>query len=506
MRILHDKSEEITRLQRLLEEQQARTAEAERKHAEAQRLVALEVEKARQETENREEERKRMIAEEDATKQQVAQVEEQRLKAAIAIAVDAEREAWRREKEADHARQVAIDIQTTPQQLPIIPPQPALPDPQVAVLEVTLAKEREEWLAEKEKMQQQIVNLEASRATSRQESDFLRDEYRKASSAAASLSVENADLAQRTQIAEKQSMKGVEQVRAMFEARVKKLEEELDKSQALSKLLMEKDRRVNDDVRWRAAMWEEYERENRILKRDNEELDAEVEELKEEMERLSRQNDRLVTRYERLERERQKQTQTMMSQETTQEQSEKAKGKRKAVEELQRVDDDDDSDVFDDDFVPGRDSGSSSSSDEDEDSESSSTPDFRQGSFSPAPATGPHGNLGGVDLHPVRVGHDHPIHTGPEAEMAYPCSWRSPEAHRVCKFIGSTDAVSLRFLLHLNQRQCSSVQCAVCCLPVVDRNCSNITRPFMRLNVAFGELVALRRLRPEHHEAWTYCL
>ncbi|EIM79736.1 uncharacterized protein STEHIDRAFT_126408 [Stereum hirsutum FP-91666 SS1] len=305
VKILQDKSEEIAMLQRLLEEQRVKIAETERRE------------------------------------------EEMRMKSGEAE----RREEELRRKEAEIAKRIEAEVQT----LPTPPPPPPVTDPRVAEMEGVLEKERTDWAVEREKLKQRVSMLETSKSSLLSDSDFLREEYHKASGAAASLRSENMDLEARAILAESQVTNGLALVRGTFEVRVKKLEEELGRANALNGILIEKERRTTDEIRWKASTFDEIERDNGILIKKDELLEAEIDELKEEMESVQRENERLREKLDRYsQRERAKQ---LMQMQPHAGMSDKTKGKQKEAQ--MQEEEEDESDVFDDDYVPGKDSASS---------------------------------------------------------------------------------------------------------------------------------------------------
>jgi len=92
-------------------------------------------------------------------------------------------------------------------------------------------------------------------------------------------------------------------IRATFEARVDKLEAEVQKYKALSEMLTERARRTDDDVRYRAAIAPELEREYQRLHRQLDEREGELDETKDELRAEKKMNSRLRRLVTRLEAE-----------------------------------------------------------------------------------------------------------------------------------------------------------------------------------------------------------
>jgi hypothetical protein len=130
--------------------------------------------------------------------------------------------------------------------------------------------------------------------------DFFREQYQRASDYASSTRSENEELLARATLAESQAANGVALVRATFEARVAKLEAEVQKYRALSEMLTERARRTDDDVRYRAALAPEFEREFKQLRRQFKETEAELEETMDDLRAEKGSNSRLRRRIARL--------------------------------------------------------------------------------------------------------------------------------------------------------------------------------------------------------------
>ncbi|THH14768.1 hypothetical protein EW146_g5603 [Bondarzewia mesenterica] len=279
----------------------------------------------------------------DKSKRMEIEITELRVRSTeTAEKIDAERAEWRAQEAAwQKLRQsrVATEVQTDAGSVSI-----SHTDGRVAELQVTFESERTAWIAERLALQQAVSALEMSKATALKDVDFFRDQYQSASGYVSTVRVENEELLQRAKIAESQATTGVNLVRTTYAARMKRLEEEVKKFKALSELLKEKDRRTNDDVRWRAAMEPELRKENESLKGRLEEDEAEMDDLKEEMKVIERRNKRLESKLERLERE-----------------SALIHGGFSGIEgngKARRASEDTDED--DDDYVPGREDRSSS--------------------------------------------------------------------------------------------------------------------------------------------------
>ncbi|KAH9965262.1 hypothetical protein BC827DRAFT_842578 [Russula dissimulans] len=167
--------------------------------------------------------------------------------------------------------------------------------------QMVLHLERTLWSQEKVNLQAESERLRGEKARALADVDFFREQYQRASAFASSTRSENEELSARAAVAESQAVNGVALVRATFEARVTKLEAEVRKYKALSDMLTERARRTDDDVRYRAALAPELEREFNQLHRRNEETEAELEDTKDELRAKKRANARLRRRVASLE-------------------------------------------------------------------------------------------------------------------------------------------------------------------------------------------------------------
>ncbi|KAH9177641.1 hypothetical protein EDB89DRAFT_1825787, partial [Lactarius sanguifluus] len=124
-----------------------------------------------------------------------------------------------------------------------------------------------QWSEEKTALQSETDALRADKAQALTDVEFFREQYQRASAFASSTRSENEELLARATLAESQSVNGIAMIRATFEGRVDKLETEVRKYKALSEMLIERARRTDDDVRYRAAVAPEFEREYQLLHR-----------------------------------------------------------------------------------------------------------------------------------------------------------------------------------------------------------------------------------------------
>lgn len=160
--------------------------------------------------------------------------------------------------------------------------------------------ERTRWAEEKHALQGEAGALRGEKERALADVDFFRAQYQKASDFASSTRLENEELSARATLAESQATKGVALVRATFEGRITKLEAEVQKHKALSEMLTERARRTDDDVRYRAALAPEFEREFRQLEGRFGELEAELDETKDELSDEKRVSSKLRRQLARL--------------------------------------------------------------------------------------------------------------------------------------------------------------------------------------------------------------
>jgi chromosome segregation ATPase len=161
--------------------------------------------------------------------------------------------------------------------------------------------ERTRWAKEKLALQGEAEALRGEKARVLADVDFFREQYQRASAFASSTRSENEELSARAALAESQAVNGVALVRATLEARVAKLEAEVQKYKALSEMLTERARRTDDNVRYRAARALELERDYTKLSGQFRETEAELEETWDELRAKKRVNIKLRRRIASLE-------------------------------------------------------------------------------------------------------------------------------------------------------------------------------------------------------------
>jgi ABC-type Na+ efflux pump permease subunit len=146
---------------------------------------------------------------------------------------------------------------------------PSMPTPVFQGHEITIAQLR----TANEELQRRKADAEKDR-------ELFRDLYNRASAHASDVSKENAELLERTTLAESRVRDGLTMIRQTYEGRVLKLQDEVDRLTKLNAILTVKDLKTNaDDVRRRAA-------EEVNLRADNQRLRAELAELRLDYDRM----------------------------------------------------------------------------------------------------------------------------------------------------------------------------------------------------------------------------
>lgn len=116
-----------------------------------------------------------------------------------------------------------------------------------------LQAQAEAWREERESLLAEISLLKIAKTDAEESRELFRTSYNSASAFTVELRRENEELKAQVVVAEGQASKGVLLVRSQFEAQLRKAHDELDKSQKLVHVLLEKDRLTDDDVRKKAA-------------------------------------------------------------------------------------------------------------------------------------------------------------------------------------------------------------------------------------------------------------
>ncbi|KIJ62309.1 hypothetical protein HYDPIDRAFT_94731, partial [Hydnomerulius pinastri MD-312] len=149
-----------------------------------------------------------------------------------------------------------------------------------------------------------VESLTTAKASAEKDRDFFREQYAQASGFVGSVRAENVELEKKAQIAEGQAQEGVAAIKALFENRVKALQDDVYRWKTLAELLQEKDHRTNDEIRLRAAQAPELEERCRQLVNENDSLETDLRKLGQAQQRVSIQRNKLYREILTLKKER----------------------------------------------------------------------------------------------------------------------------------------------------------------------------------------------------------
>ena len=147
----------------------------------------------------------------------------------------------------------------------------------------------EQWELKLAQLRTANEELQRRRAEAEKDRDLFRDLYGKASAHASAVSAENNELSERAALAEGQAREGVAMLKATYEERVRLLEQEVAKWKNQCHVLTERDARMDDDVRRRAALEPELRAENYLLKEQLGSLEEDYRRLEGLLEGITRQ-------------------------------------------------------------------------------------------------------------------------------------------------------------------------------------------------------------------------
>lgn len=116
-----------------------------------------------------------------------------------------------------------------------------------------IRKERDDIAKERDSVLAELDLMKMSKQSAIDDAAFIREQYDLASTRAQELAEENKELTSRATIAESQVTNGLRLVRNGYDARIAALNVELEKSRILQKILVERDRRTDDEIRKTAA-------------------------------------------------------------------------------------------------------------------------------------------------------------------------------------------------------------------------------------------------------------
>lgn len=131
--------------------------------------------------------------------------------------------------------------------------------------------------------------MQKRRAEAEKDRDLFRDLYSKASLHASEVSKENNELTERASLAETQARDGLAMIKATYEERIRLLEQEVERWKGQVHVLTERDKRMDDELRRRAALEPELRTENIRLKEQLDSLEEDYRRMEGTLEGRSRQ-------------------------------------------------------------------------------------------------------------------------------------------------------------------------------------------------------------------------
>ena len=131
--------------------------------------------------------------------------------------------------------------------------------------------------------------MQKRRAETEKDRDLFRDLYSKASLHASEVSKENNELTERASLAETQARDGLAMIKATYEERIRLLEQEVERWKGQVHVLTERDKRMDDELRRRAALEPELRTENIRLKEQLDSLEEDYRRMEGTLEGRSRQ-------------------------------------------------------------------------------------------------------------------------------------------------------------------------------------------------------------------------
>ncbi|TBU36472.1 hypothetical protein BD309DRAFT_1085159 [Dichomitus squalens] len=147
----------------------------------------------------------------------------------------------------------------------------------------------EQWEQTLAQLRATNEELQRRRAEAEKDRDLFRDLYSKASSHASEVTKENNELAERAALAETQTHDGVAMIKATYEERIRLLEREVERWKKQIHVLTERDGRMDDEIRRRAALEPELRAENVLLRAQLEHLEEDYARLEGLLEKMTKQ-------------------------------------------------------------------------------------------------------------------------------------------------------------------------------------------------------------------------
>ena len=147
----------------------------------------------------------------------------------------------------------------------------------------------EQWEQMLAQLRAENEDLRRRRTDAEKDRDLFRDLYSKASAHASEVTKENNELAERAALAEAQARDGVSMIKATFEERVRLLEQEVERWKGQVHVLTERDGRMDDEIRRRAALEPELRAENARLKEQLDHLEEDYGRMERLLEGMTKQ-------------------------------------------------------------------------------------------------------------------------------------------------------------------------------------------------------------------------
>ncbi|KAI0693096.1 hypothetical protein C8T65DRAFT_668771 [Cerioporus squamosus] len=124
----------------------------------------------------------------------------------------------------------------------------------------------EQWEQKLAELRATNEELQRRRIAAEKDRDLFRELYGKASAHASSVSAENNELTERAALAEGKVREGIAMLKATYEERVRLLEQEVLRWKSQCQVLTDRDGRMDDEIRRRAALEPELRAENERLR------------------------------------------------------------------------------------------------------------------------------------------------------------------------------------------------------------------------------------------------
>ena len=147
----------------------------------------------------------------------------------------------------------------------------------------------EQWEQTLAQLRATNEELQRRRAEAEKDRDLFRDLYSKASAHASEVTKENNELAERAALAEAQARDGVSMIKATFEERVRLLDQEVERWKGQVRVLTERDGRMDDEIRRRAALEPELRAENARLREQLDHLEEDYGRMERLLEGMTKQ-------------------------------------------------------------------------------------------------------------------------------------------------------------------------------------------------------------------------